>query len=290
MLIALASASSRALLNLIDRYQIGHRGMPVLAVNFWNNALPAIVLVASVLASGWHRELGSALMEPGTIVFSGFVQLVAYAYSQAFRRLKVSQVTVAGKAADLFISVGVFLTVGSWNWATYGFAVATTAICLPLLRGRREGLDRSAMRGAALCIGGALVLQASLSPWLASTALAEPTVRRMLVFATAVIVWRVAWSALPLLRGRHRLPASSLRELLASPLFLGRTALTVFTQVTFVAAVGSRTASVAWPILNSTGLLAMVLSAVVFRERPSRLEVGIVMSITGLAVLRFITL
>lgn len=289
MLFALVCAFSRAGLNLIDRHQIGHKGLSIIDVNFWNNAVPAIAMVALAAAVGWHRELVASLLDVRTMLFSGLVQLVAYAYSHAFRRLTVSQVTVAGKTADLFIPIGVFFTVGYWDQVTYGFAVATTVICLPLLYRDRRSQYPGATKAAVVAIGSALVLQASLTPLLALPGQAGQDMPHILTFTTAVVVWRMVWSALPFLGRRHDRPPSSL-AIVCSPLFIGRVLLSVATQVTFVLAAGSLNAAVAWPILNSTGMLAMMLSSLLLKERPSGPETWAVVAITGLALLRFFSL
>src|ERR1700682_4716008 len=92
----------------------------------------------------------------------------------------VSQVTVAGKASDLFIPVGVFLAAGHWDWMTYGFAVATTLVCLPILRSSDNEQDPDSIKRTAVLIGVALVLQASLAPLLAASSNTTTSVAHML--------------------------------------------------------------------------------------------------------------
>jgi uncharacterized membrane protein len=289
MLFAVVSAFCRAGLNLIDRHQIGLQGLSIATVNFWNNAVPAAIMVMGLVALGWQAELAACVLDWRTALFSGLVQGVAYAFSYAFRHLNVSQVMVAGKASDLLIPVGIFLVVGHWDGATYAFAAATTLVCLPLLRGDGRGRTPGAMRRAAALIGGALVLQASLAPLLAASGGATADVRHVLVFAAAVIVWRTAWSLPALLRRRIGAPMSS-RALLGSRAFMARVLLSVATQITFVMAVGSAASALAWPILNSTGILAMVFSSLLLRERPSAPEAWAVTAITAMALLRFVSL
>jgi uncharacterized membrane protein len=289
MIFALASACSRAGLNIIDRYQIGFRRQSVVTLNFFNNVVPAAVMVALVATFGFHKELVVSITDWRTAVFSGLVQIVAYAFSYAFRYLNVSQVAVAGKASDLFIPIGVLLVAGHWDWVTYGFAVATTVVCLPILRSNDNDKYPDAIKRVAFLIGVALVLQASLAPLLVAPGNTASRIEHTLAFATAVIVWRMVWSLLPMLH-RGCGPSAPSFALLVSPVFIARVLLTVITQITFIIAVGSSTSTVAWPILNSTGFLAMMLSSVFLKEKPSGAEKWIIVAITALALLRFFSL
>jgi drug/metabolite transporter (DMT)-like permease len=96
----------------------------------------------------------------------------------------------------------------------------------------------------------------------------------------------MAWSLIPMLR-RGRGPSVSSRALLVSPVLISRVLLTVATQITFIIAISSSASAVAWPILNSTGILAMALSSVFIKEKPLGPEKWIVAAITALALRRF---
>nr|WP_230680898.1 EamA family transporter [Paracidovorax cattleyae] len=94
---------------------------------------------------------------------------------------------------------------------------------------------------------------------------------------------------MPLLVLAHaRAPSGSSQPM--GLLFGVRALLTVATQVTFIYAITSAASAVAWPILNTTGLMAMALSALLLREKPSRLEAFVIVTITLLALARYLTL
>jgi drug/metabolite transporter (DMT)-like permease len=286
MLLALLSAFSRAGLNLIDRYQIGTRNLSIVVVSFWNNAVLAIAVISVAIVFGFHDQLQSFLMDWKTALFSALVQIVAYTFSNAFRHLNVIQVTIATKAADLFIPIAIFISAGQWDWLTYGFSVITTLICLLILQSDNGWHGRG--KRAVVLIVGALVLQAGLAPLLNSQNNAVPDIQQNLLFASAVIVWRLVWCIPATFRcGVHLAMAGSL---LYSPVFMSRILLSVMTQVTFVVVVSSSASSVAWPILNSTGLLAMLLSAIILNEKPSGPEKLAITGIMLIAVVRFFTL
>jgi hypothetical protein len=196
-------------------------------------------------------------------------------------------VTVASKLADVLIPIGVFCAVGSWHWGHYAFAAASTLVCLPLL-----WLDAGRhLRAISLVVAAALTLQGSLAPLLVggrAHAMAD-----MLVFAGAVLIWRAVWCLTPYVwRGQQSdvRPGTPWTRCIAEPLFILRVLLTVMTQFTFIVAVSSPWAVLAWPILNSTGLLAMVASGVWLEERASRLEATVIATFALLVVARALTL
>lgn len=290
MLCAAGSAFSRAGLNIIDRYQIGVKSLSIAALNFLNNAVPAGIILAIALIFGVYDDLLRSFINWRTALFSGSVQLVAYAFSFGFRNMTVSQVTVAGKAADLFIPIGIFLSTDYWDWTTYIFAVLTTLVCLPILHtgatAKRTPQSRKAVAQACFVIGVALLLQATFAPVLIDPGVNALAFKDAFVFTASVIMWRTIWSLLPIVRYGTQLGKIP-RSILIHPVFGARVVLTLTTQVSFVLAVGSSFAALAWPILNSTGLLAMVLSSLCLGEKPSRKEGIIIIAIAFLALLRF---
>ncbi|WP_265258322.1 hypothetical protein [Verminephrobacter aporrectodeae] len=290
MLLAFVSSLGRAGINIVDRYQIGLRRLSILNLNLWNNVVPAVAMYcAMALFFNAGSELIHMVFDWRTAAFSGLAQLVAYSFSYAFRNLSVNQVTVAGKFADVFIPLGIFWATNHWSWGTYAFAVATTFVCLPMLwlSGPNRKGGKLLASGGVICV--ALTLQASLSPTLfgaTSTSSASAT----LVFATAVMMWRALWSLVPILVTRPASGDAPSVRLLLNPLFFVRALLTVTTQVTFIFAVGSPASAIAWPILNATGIISMVLSALFLRERGARSEYVVVCALGAITLLRFLTL
>jgi len=231
-------------------------------------------------------ELLEAIFSWRTALFSGMVQLVAYSFSYAFRYLSVNQVTVAGKASDLFIPIGVWAITGYWSWETYHFAIATTLICLPILWIGPHKRNTRAIKTAWVFIGAALVLQASFAPILIEVSSTDLSWNQALPFTTGIIIWRSFWCLIPILRRTKnvRIPSYTL---LTNSTFVLRTLLTVITQTTFILAIGNTMSALAWPILNSTGLFAMLLSPVVLKEKYSRVEQLVIFAICVLAVGKF---
>ena len=291
MLLAFLSALSRGGLNSIDRYQIGFRRLSICQVNLWNNLLPAIVMVVLCLFFGLRKELWTSLFQWKTLFFSGLVQLVAYSFSFAFRHSNVNQVTVMAKLSDFFIPVGIFFTTDHWSWSSYGFAVMTTVVCLPLLWKSSSAKKDPFFKSAGFFIIAALVLQASLAPLLIMPPSGGVTgdLHHALLFMIAVLCWRTSWSVLPMVFQRQSISVS-LIQLCWNPVFLLRVLLTVLTQLSFVLAIAGPNALVAWPILNSTGIFALFFSRQFLKEDSTRLEQGIVIAIALLELGRFFSL
>jgi hypothetical protein len=286
MILAAISAFSRAGLNIVDRHQIGNKKLSIIDVNFWNSVIPAFILVILVSGLGLHLELLKTISSWRTAVFSGMVQLVAYAFSHAFRSLSVNQVTVAGKFSDLFIPIGVWGTTGYWNWETYNFSIATTLVCLPILWSGPHKRNTIDIKIAAIFIGIALVLQASFAPVLAETSNANLSWHQALLFTTGVIIWRSAWCLVPTLR-RTKFVQIPFDTLLTTRPFILRSLLTVITQTTFILAIISSASALAWPILNSTGFFAMLLSSLILKEKHNWIEHLVILSICVLAIVKF---
>lgn len=287
MALAAACAVCRAGLNLIDRHQFGHQKLSITELNLYNNAVPACALATVLVAAGLGGPLLARSLDWRCAAFGALIQAVAYGFSHAFRHLTVSQVTVAAKAADLFIPFCVFATTRQWDWGNYAFAVVTTLVYLPILLQRSPAGRRASL---TICLGlcALLLVQSAASPWLNSAG-SEADWTSTLLFSTAAILWRTLWSLLPLLRA-SAVPRQPPWTLLRSPLFGLRSVLTVATQLSFILAVSSAHSTVAWPILNSAGLLAMVLSALVLRETTHRYQTAIVAAVVALSLARFVTL
>ncbi len=288
MLLALLSSVSRAGLNVVDRYQIGFREFSIRQVNLWNNVIPTLLMVILLLFSGLGHEFLQSLISWKTIFFSGLVQLVAYAFSFGFRHLNVNQVTATAKLSDIFNPIGIFVFTSHWSWSNYSFAILTTLVCLPILWNKKK-IFVSFDRGGLFIIG-ALVLQASFAPLLI-----EPPInsgfsfQHLFLFTISVLFWRSIWTILPLFFQKQSLPMRWNLSYLTY-ISLLRVILTILTQISFIFAITSPNSLVAWPILNSTGLFALFFSKQFLKEYHTHKEQGIVIAISFLEIIRFLSL
>lgn len=284
IIIAFLSALSRAGLNVVDRYQIGLKKVSILQVNFWNNVVPALFLMVLCLLLSWSTELYSYFFDVRSFVFSLLAQVVAYAFSYAFRHMDVSQVLITSKLSDVIIPIGIFATTMYWDWSNYYFSIATTLVCLLVLLDKDKRFSLVAFRKIIAVIILSLLIQASFSP-LVTVIGTNTSIQDAVSFTTAVIMWRVVWSFIPMVRFKNLALRPDV-TLLFSPIFNIRVILTVFTQLTFILAVSSPISAVAWPILNATPLLAILLSRFFLKEGLSRIQVIIILLITALSIIR----
>ena len=288
MLLALVSSLSRAGLNVVDRYQIGFRELSIRQVNLWNNVIPTLLMVILLLFFGLGHEFLKLLISWKTICFSGLVQLVAYAFSFGFRHLNVNQVTATAKLSDIFIPIGIFIFTSHWSWSNYSFAILTTLVCLPILW-KKKKISASFDHGGLFIIG-ALVLQASVAPLLIETSInSSVSFQHLFLFTISVLFWRSIWTILPLFCQKQSMPIRWDLSYL-NYIFLLRVILTILTQVSFIVAIASPHSLVAWPILNSTGLFALFFSKQFLKEYHTRKEQGIVIAISFLELIRFVSL
>ena len=286
ILAALGSSILRASLNVIDRTAFGHRGAAVIAVNLVNNLLPlVIILPVSALVSGPGRTM-EALGDIRNLWVAGLVQLVAYAFSFAFKGLTISQVIVFSKLPDVFILIGIYALTLAWSWADFAFAALTTLVCLPLLVGRgHTSQTRNGRWWAPGMLMGAVLVRGVFSGSLIQTQGEYHDV--WLPITAATLWWRFVWSLVVLMGSA----AVSRRVVWASPgvpLLIGRAVVTLGVQALYVLALAIGPATAVWPIIDSTALFSTAFSAILLHEHPSRREVAAVLGIVILTLARML--
>ena len=201
MVVAGFSALFRAILNLIDRHQIGRQRLSIVDLSLYNNLIPAVLLASALWVLGLGYQLLVQIPNWRCVMFGGLIQAVAYGFSYGFRHLTVVQASVAGKAADLVIPLGVAATAATSTWENFPFSVVTTLL-FPLLSGNGSGRS-SGLALPAFVVFILVVVQGLVAPRIGTMAGfgndADPW-KDALVFATSVIIWRTVWSLLPLMR------------------------------------------------------------------------------------------
>ncbi|MEN3010812.1 MAG: hypothetical protein ABDI20_07615 [Candidatus Bipolaricaulaceae bacterium] len=132
ILAALGSSSLRAILNVLDRLAFGHRRAEVILLNLINNFLP-LFLIFPVAVLLKPEQTIAALGDLRNIGLAGLVQLVAYAFSAAFRELTIPQVIVYSKLPDLFIPLGIYALDRFFSVVDFLFSALTTLVCVPII-------------------------------------------------------------------------------------------------------------------------------------------------------------
>ncbi len=282
IIFALISSILRAFLNVVDRRVFGYLRQGVLKVNFLNAILPFILLLIGSFLMGLSSEVIPALLSIQAIIFALLTQLVAYAFSLAFKYVNVHQVVVYAKLPDVFIPLGIFLLSNSWDWLDYLFAILTVVACYPILRSNLQ-LEQKVPYYVIPFLIVSLTVNGSLS-----SILVDPSnlvIAQSTLFTMSVMFWRTVWSALGLFSKRVNL--SLFTKLEIHPLILFRSILAVGTQVSLILSLAGGRAAIAWPILNTTILLAVVFSYFFLKEKMNQRELFAIVAIGILTITRF---
>lgn len=279
ILFASASAVFRGFISVLDRDLFGHRRKCVLSTNLVNNVLAFAVV--SALAWLWVGKAAFAgIVDLKVFVFALLLQFSAICFSFGFRSMSVHRVILISKTSDLLIPFAVLLTTSEWNWQNSLFSFLIFFCCLPLLFSREARSEIAPLTAVMIVLS--LVLQGGLSPllikngghgaWLSST--------------VGIIFWRMAWGVPPMfsLGKRFYTSLSAAMDIEVLKILCLRSVLTVGAQAFLILAVGWGIDVVAWPILNSTGLVSVCFASVQLREHPRRADVIAIGLVTLLAI------
>jgi hypothetical protein len=291
--IALLSALLRSLLNLIDRKTFGLQQRHVFATLVVNNLLPLGWLLIMLPAMGQFGIFISYLGDVRFIILGFITQLTALVFSLAFKQLKVAEVVVTAKAADVFIPLAFLFSGEDLNWLGILGSMLTSLVCLPLFS--RQFYQHSKLMWVVIFLLILVVLQATATAaWLPVN---EAYWRSLLPVTTVIILWRLVSSLiLPLFvfkGGPIQAQVIRWRDYRPDALQVGRSIITLLVQLTFVWAVfEGRNNLLIWPILNSTILFSIVLSGIVLKEEVDRkywiVSVAILAIVVGVSFLEII--
>ncbi|MEN9949608.1 MAG: hypothetical protein RLY85_360 [Bacteroidota bacterium] len=269
--IALLSALLRSLLNLIDRKTFGLQQRHVFATLVVNNLLPLGWLLILLPAMGEFGIFINYLGDVRFIILGFITQLTALVFSLAFKQLKVAEVVVTAKAADVIIPLAFFFSGEDLNWLGFSGSVLTTLVCLPLFS--MQLFHHSRVVWVVVAMLFLVVVQATATTaWLPMN---EVYWQTLLPVTTVIIFWRLVTAMiLPLfvLQARpSRALATRWRDFRPDNLQVSRSVITLLVQLTFVWAVfEGRSNLLIWPILNSTILFSIVLSGLILKEAVDR--------------------
>lgn len=286
ILAALGSSSLRASLNVLDRLAFGHKRAEVILLNLVNNFLPLLVVFPVAMLLKPKASI-AALGDLRNVYLAGLVQLVAYAFSLAFRKLTIPQVIVYSKLPDLFIPLGIYALEGSFSIVDFSFAALTTLVCLPILfeaRQHQSTGDHNQWKTLLFLIG-AVFLRGALSGKFVQE---QGSYQDVWLPITAVTLWwRFVWTlgitiGLMAVRGTPRWVSPG------KLVVVGRSVITLAVQGLYVLALAAGPTMAVWPIINSTALFATVFSAFLLHERPTRYEAIAVCGIVALTLGRML--
>ncbi len=280
------SSFSRAGLNVVDRKQFRQERVCPLVIAYWNNLLPVLLLCPLIAVSpvlgGWFSDLLSFEI----FLLSLLIQFVAYGFSFAFKKLRVIDIAILTKSAD--ITVPLMLVIAGVYSVTLSFFLLLPLILLIfILSSGIENLKKSYQ--SSIFLVSMLTAQGVYAYFAEFNAAFDREFWSLLSIAFSVLVWRLIFSILFLL-GEQRISNVVIfpRQYLSFMGFYLRGFLAAVTQVSFVFAITSNNLWIVWPILNATGILGAIFAYLFLRERLGLIDFFFILLaslITGIAVI-----
>lgn len=279
LVFALLSAVFRGAISVIDRYQFGHSKKHIGSTNVINNTLT--FSLALVLASAMNQmsQMTEFLFDMRVIVFGLLLQLSANAFSFAFRHMKVPAVIVFSKLPDFFIPILIWMIFGQWSPSEFVFSVATFIICIPLIFNYRSQHKVHYLAAFGVCFF--LVLQGGLSPWYMTDIIRDHIL--WVPFTAALVGWRLVFSLFMTKTNQWSGKELKQQNLV---LLVARAVLTLGAQAFLVLSLSFGKPVLAWPILNSTGLISIAFSSVILREHASWREFAVILALLSLGAFK----
>jgi hypothetical protein len=286
-LYASASACVRSALNLIDRHLYGTQRRSVRATMVVNLVLPFVACAMVALFQRPAPVIWAMLFSWKAFVPAVAIQLVSYAYSNAFKRATIASVVLDAKVGELLIPLALMPWTGIWRSRDYLFYGLSFAAFAPMFWRRKDAFTRLSS-GHALFVIAATVLQAIVF-FLAPPGAGCSSFGDLFVFHTCVLAFRLILSIAVLLADSRREHLSAAPMTLADmPLSLARCGCFFVTQVTFVMALSQPESHLAWPILNATSLVSALAAAPLLKEKAKEEEILSIALLTGLVILRML--
>lgn len=289
ILAALISSTSRGVISVIDRYQMGYRKGNLLVVNFINNIL-ATFLATLVLIVLQHVVSLDFLLLPQQwfriIIYALLVQLVAYGYSYLYRHLPLIDAVISGKISDLFIPIALAFTTSYFSFKQYSVSVISTLLVglLAFSPSTKKTNFKTWVRGI-LVIVPLLTIQSAFSPLLVDRIHEIP---ELMGFTIITIYLRLVISFISLFtRPKNKLINKESMKIgkTVVAVYGLRSVLTIAAQISFTIATSSKTSGIAWVLLNMTSLYGVVFGSWILKEKIGKFDVLVLLVVTVMTLL-----
>jgi len=286
ILASVISSFSRAGLNVVDRKQFRQDVACPLVIGYWNNFLPILLILPIIFFSPAFSYYVNDLLSLNVIFLSILIQFVAYGFSFAFKKLRVTDIAVLSKAAD--ISVPLVLALTGFYSVSHSFYLLLPSILIIFICS--AGIDNvKKYYLSSIVLVFALTAQGVYAYFVDFNVPFDREFWGLLSVAFSVLVWRLIFSSIFLLHV-HRISYIFIfpTKYLSSKGFYLRGFLTVLTQVTFIFAITTNNLMIVWPILNATGFLGAVFAYYFLGEKLKKIDffyIFFTFLITGVAIL-----
>ena len=285
MIVAYLTASlcvlTRAILNVCDRQIFKQENVDFLKSIVYNAVFPFVVsLVISLCFCKSWSSMYSLIVQPGIFFSALGAQLAAYLFSLGFKSMTVKSVAVTAKTADFFIPLIIFAMTNRFQYSEYVFACLSTLIFLPLLRGQTHSFTL----GIAIVL--ILLLQVMVNTYFHMNSFAD-TWPKFLAMMTSILFWRILFTLPPLLFKKIKTMKNNPIEKKRVPyhLLALRALLAFVSQSAFFYSITGVSTHIAWPILNSTTLVACYTAHLLLGEQIGKTEVKVLGSFICLSII-----
>lgn len=278
VLLSCANVVSRSSLNVIDRLLFSQSKMGFLRLYFFTNALPLILGISLLIFVKTETTFWSYFFTFPCLFLALSTHLVGMSFSYAFRYCQVRQVVIKAKMPELLFALAAFIPVISKNLPrcslglnTY-LVIATTMIGLIFLFTGKRSKILSLFDKTGLYIIGSLLVQMICSSFILISA---KTVAEIMLLSIAMLLWRCCLM-LPVLfiPMKTQTPIDDPDSLKMLGVLSFRAILALTTQITFTWCVVKGSPLLIWPIMNTTPLVASIVSQCVLKENPHWTEIA----------------
>ena len=282
------STFSRAGLNVVDRKQFYQEEVCPLVIGYWNNLLPIFLTFPIIFLSPSSNYYLDDIYSLEIIFLASLIQCVAYSFSFAFKKLRVTDIAVLTKAADITVPLSLVLL--GFYLVTYSFFLLLPMILVIFIYSAGANVAKKTYK-SSLVLVLTLTAQGVFSYFAGFTVYFDRSFWGLLSIAFAVLVWRFIFSSVLML---YQQRISCLyyfpKQYLTKTRFYFRGFLAVVTQVTFIFAITANNLLVIWPILNATGFLGAVFAYFFLGEKLSPRDILFILFaflISGVVVFKF---
>lgn len=258
VLASVISSISRAGLNVVDRMQFQRLDVCPLVMGYWNNVLPVFLLLPIIFISPAFDYYVNDIFSYKVICLSILIQCVAYSFSFAFRKLRITDVAVLSKAADLTVPLALVLL--GFYLIPYSFFLLLPAILTIFILSAGTNVAKKTYKSSIVLVS-TLTAQGIYAYFVGLTIFFDREFWGLLSAAFSVLVWRFIFSSMFMI---YKKRISHLycfpHHFLSHSGFYFRGLLTVITQVTFIFAIAADNLMNVWPILNAAGFLGAIFA------------------------------
>ena len=265
LLASILSTLSRAGLNVVDRKQFRSERVCPLVIGYWNNLLPIFLVLPLVFIAPKNIYVLRDIFSFEIIFFSILIQCVAYSFSFSFKALRVADIGILAKVADITVplviaALGLYLT-------SFSFALILPVLLLMFIFSAGLDVVKKVYKSSIVLVL-ALTAQGVYSYFWGFDLYLNRDFWGLISIAFSILVWRFVFSGVLLLyRNRISYIYFYPKEFLSKSGFYLRGFLTILTQLTFIQAITTNNLIIVWPILNATGLIGAFLAYIFLGEK-----------------------